>query len=193
MNPEGIVKQTEMKMGQTVDHLIGDLKYKRTGRANPTLIDSLMVDYYGTLTPLQQLSNITVPDAKLLLVQPYDQNSINDIEKSISNSDLGLNPSNDGEVIRIPIPPLSEERRLELGKVASKTAEESKVAIRNHRRNSMADIDSVKNDFSEDEVKRFEKEIQDITDKYISKIDGISYNFESGKYFCDNKFHFFHH
>ena len=173
MNPEAIVKQTEMKMGQTVDHLIGDLQSIRTGRANPTLIDSLMVDYYGTLTPLQQLSNITVPDAKLLLVQPYDQNSINDIEKSISNSDLGLNPSNDGEVIRIPIPPLSEERRLELGKVASKTAEESKVAIRNHRRNSMADIDSVKNDFSEDEVKRFEKEIQDITDKYISKIDGV--------------------
>ncbi|MBB37903.1 MAG: ribosome-recycling factor, partial [Actinobacteria bacterium] len=89
MKPEDIVKQTEMKMGQTVDHLIGDLKSIRTGRANPTLIDSLMVDYYGTLTPLQQLSNITVPDAKLLLVQPYDQNSINDIEKSISNSDLG--------------------------------------------------------------------------------------------------------
>ena len=173
MKPEDIVKQTEMKMGQTVDHLIGDLKSIRTGRANPTLIDSLMVDYYGTLTPLQQISNITVPDAKLLLVQPYDQNSINDIEKSISNSDLGLNPSNDGEVIRIPIPPLSEERRVELGKVASKTAEESKVAIRNHRRNSMADIDSVRNDFSEDEVKRFEKEIQDITDKYISKIDEV--------------------
>ena len=173
MKPEDIVKQTEMKMGQTVDHLIGDLKSIRTGRANPTLIDSLMVDYYGTLTPLQQISNITVPDAKLLLVQPYDQNSINDIEKSISNSDLGLNPSNDGEVIRIPIPPLSEERRLELGKVASKTAEESKVAVRNHRRNSMADINSVKNDFSEDEVKRFEKEIQDITDKYISKIDEV--------------------
>ena len=173
MKPEDIVKQTEMKMGQTVDHLIGDLKSIRTGRANPTLIDSLMVDYYGTLTPLQQISNITVPDAKLLLVQPYDQNSINDIEKSISNSDLGLNPSNDGEVIRIPIPPLSEERRLELGKVASKTAEESKVAIRNHRRNSMADIDSVSNDFSEDEIKRFEKGIQDITDKYISKIDEV--------------------
>ena len=173
MNPEAIVKQTEMKMGQTVDHLIGDLQSIRTGRANPTLIDSLMVDYYGTLTPLQQLSNITVPDAKLLLVQPYDQNSINDIEKSISNSDLGLNPSNDGEVIRIPIPPLSEERRVELGKVASKTAEESKVAIRNHRRNSMADIDSVSNDFSEDEIKRFEKGIQDITDKYISKIDEV--------------------
>ena len=173
MNPEDIVKQTEMKMGQTVDHLIGDLQSIRTGRANPTLIDSLMVDYYGTLTPLQQLSNITVPDAKLLLVQPYDQNSINDIEKSISNSDLGLNPSNDGEVIRIPIPPLSEERRVELGKVASKTAEESKVAIRNHRRNSMADIDSVSNDFSEDEIKRFEKGIQDITDKYISKIDEV--------------------
>ncbi len=173
MNPEEIVKATELKMVQTVDHLVRDFTSIRTGRANPTLIDTLMVDYYGTLTPLQQLANITVPDAKLLLVQPYDQNSINDIEKSISNSDLGLNPSNDGEVIRIPIPPLSEERRMELGKVASKTAEESKVSIRNHRRNSMTDIDSIKKDISEDETKRYEKEIQDITDKYITKIDGV--------------------
>ena len=173
MNPEEIVKATEVKMLQTVDHLVRDFTSIRTGRANPTLIDSIMVDYYGTSTPLQQLSNITVPDAKLLLVQPYDQNSINDIEKAISNSDLGLNPSNDGEVIRIPIPPLSEERRKELGKVASKTAEESKVSIRNHRRNSMTDIDSVKNEISEDEKKRYEKEIQDITNKYITKIDEV--------------------
>ena len=102
MNPEEIVKATELKMVQTVDHLVRDFTSIRTGRANPTLIDTLMVDYYGTPTPLQQLSNITVPDAKLLLVQPYDQNSINDIEKAISNSDLGLNPSNDVKLLGYP-------------------------------------------------------------------------------------------
>ncbi len=173
MNPKKIIQEAEKKMAQTLEHLIRDLQSIRTGRANPTLVEALMVEYYGTSTPLQQLANITVPDAKLLLLQPYDQNSISDIEKAISNSDLGLNPSNDGEVIRIPIPPLSEERRLELGKVASKTSEESKVAIRNHRRQSMGEIESIKADHSQDEVKRFEKEIQEATDKYISQIDEV--------------------
>ena len=173
MNPEDIIKQVDKKMAQALEHLIKDFQSIRTGRANAALVDSLIVNYYGTSTPLQQLANITVPDAKLLIVQPYDQNSIKDIEKSINNSDLGLNPSNDGEVIRIPIPALSEERRIELGKVASKTSEESKVAIRNHRRTSMSELDTVKLDYSEDEIKRYEKGIQDITDKFIVKIDEI--------------------
>ena len=173
MNSKVIIKQTDEKMTQALEHLIKDFQAIRTGRANAAIVDSLIVDYYGTSTPLQQLANITVPDAKLLMVQPYDQNSIKDIEKSISSSDLGLNPSNDGEVIRIPIPSLSEERRIELGKVASKISEESKVAIRNHRRNAMSEIGTVKSDYSEDEVKRYEKDIQDITDKFITKIDNI--------------------
>ena len=173
MNPEDIIKQADKKMAQALEHLIKDFQSIRTGRANAALVDSLIVNYYGTSTPLQQLANITVPDAKLLIVQPYDQNSIKDIEKSINNSDLGLNPSNDGEVIRIPIPALSEERRIELGKVASKTSEESKVAIRNLRRTSMSELDTVKSDYSEDEIKRYEKGIQDITDKFIVKIDDI--------------------
>jgi len=173
MKPEDIIKETDKIMAQTLEHLIKDFQSIRTGRANTVLVDSLIVDYYGTSTPLQQLANITVPDAKLLMVQPYDQNSIKDIEKAINNSDLGLNPSNDGEVIRIPIPPLSEERRIELGKVASKSSEESKIAVRNHRRTSMSEIDSAKSGYSEDEIKRYEKEIQDTTDRFIGRIDDI--------------------
>ena len=173
MKPEEIINAMDKKMAQSIEHLVKEFSTIRTGRANSGLIDGLMVDYYGTPTLLQQLANITVPDAKLLMVQPYDQNSIANIEKSISNSDLGLNPSNDGEVIRIPVPPLSEERRKELGKVASKATEENKVSIRNLRRASINEIDSFKKEFSEDEIKRCEKEIQDITDKYIKKVDEI--------------------
>ena len=173
MKSKDIIDQADEKMTQALQHLIKDFQAIRTGRANAAIVDSLIVDYYGTSTPLQQLANITVPDAKLLMVQPYDQNSIKEIEKTINSSDLGLNPSNDGEVIRIPIPSLSEERRIELGKVASKISEESKVAIRNHRRSAMSEIDTVKSDYSEDEIKRYEKGIQDITDKFITKIDDI--------------------
>ena len=163
----------EKMMAQAIEHLAKELSSIRTGRASAGLIDGLLVDYYGTPTPLQQLANITVPDAKLLMLQPYDQSSIPDIEKAIGNSDLGLNPSNDGEVVRIPIPALSEERRKELGKVASKASEDCKVSIRNHRRSSNTDIDTIKKDYSEDEIKRGEKEIQEITDKYIDKVDEI--------------------
>lgn len=173
MKPEEIIDKMEKMMAQAIEHLAKELSSIRTGRASAGLIDGLLVDYYGTPTPLQQLANITVPDAKLLMLQPYDQSSIPDIEKAIGNSDLGLNPSNDGEVVRIPIPALSEERRKELGKVASKASEDCKVSIRNHRRSSNTDIDTIKKDYSEDEIKRGEKEIQEITDKYIDKVDEI--------------------
>ena len=173
MKPEEIIDKMEKMMVQAIGHYAKELGSIRTGRASAGLIDGLLVEYYGTPTPLQQLGNITVPDAKLLMVQPYDQSSIPDIEKAIGNSDLGLNPSNDGEVVRIPIPALSEERRKELGKVASKASEDCKVSIRNHRRSSITEIDSIKKDFSEDQIKRGEKEIQEITDKYIDKVDEI--------------------
>ena len=173
MKPEEIINKMDKKMMQAIEHLVKELSSIRTGRANSGIVDGLLVDYYGTLTRLQQLANITVPDAKLLMVQPYDQSSIPDIEKAINNSDLGLNPSNDGEVVRIPIPALSEDRRKELSKVASKASEECKVSIRNHRRTSNSEIDSIKKDFSEDEIKRGEKENQEITDKYINKVDEI--------------------
>ena len=173
MKPEEINNKMDKKMIQAIEHLVKEFSTIRTGRASSGLVEGLLVDYYGTLTPLQQLANITVPDAKLLMVQPYDQSSIPDIEKAIGNSDLGFNPSNDGEVVRIPIPALSEERRKELSKVASKASEECKVSIRNHRRSSNTDIDTIKKDYSEDEIKRAEKQIQEITDKYINKVDEI--------------------
>ena len=131
---EVLIKEVESKMLTTVNHLVDEFSAIRTGRANPSLVDKLSVEYYGTKTPLQQLATISVPDPKLLVIQPFDKSSLEEIEKSIMNAGIGLNPTNDGEVIRIPIPPLSEERRKELGKVASKASEEAKVSIRTHRR-----------------------------------------------------------
>ncbi len=160
-------------MKLSINHLVDDLSKIRTGRANPDLVSGINVDYYGTKAPLQQLATINIPDPKLIVVQPFDKNSIQDIEKAIQNEDLGLNPSIDGDVIRIPIPPLSEERRKELIKVASKSAEDTKISIRSHRRNGIDNISKEMNDISSDEVKRIESKIQNITDIYIKKIDEI--------------------
>lgn len=151
---EAIIKTIEQSMLTAINHLIDDFASIRTGRANPSLVEKISVDYYGTKTPLQQLASISVPDPKLLLIQPYDKNSLEEISKSIMNSDIGLNPANDGEVIRIPIPSLSEERRKELGKVASKFSEDAKISIRNHRRNGIDLISKLKDDHSADELKR---------------------------------------
>ena len=137
---EVLIKEVESKMLTTVNHLVDDFSTIRTGRANPSLVDKLTVEYYGTKTPMQQLASISVPDPKLLVIQPFDKSALEEIEKSIMNADIGLNPTNDGEVIRIPIPPLSEERRKELTKVASKASEEAKVSIRTHRRFGIDEI-----------------------------------------------------
>ena len=157
----------------TVNHLIDEFSTIRTGRANPALVDKLSVEYYGTKTPLQQLSTISVPDPKLLVIQPFDKSSLEEIEKAILNADIGLNPTNDGEVIRIPIPPLSEERRKELGKVASKSSEEAKVSVRTHRRFGIDEISKLKDDHSADNIKRLETQIQDLTNNFVSKIDEL--------------------
>ena len=131
------------------------------------------MDYYGTQTPLQQLATINIPDPKLIVVQPFDKSSINEIEKSIQNEDIGLNPAVDGDIIRIPIPALSEERRKELTKVASKESEEAKISIRSHRRNGIDNVSSSMSDSSSDDTKRVESEIQKLTDIYIGKVDEI--------------------
>ncbi len=170
---ESIISEVEESMKLSISHLIDDLSKIRTGRANPDLVSGINVDYYGTKTPLQQLASINIPDPKLIVVQPFDKNSIQDIDKAIQNEDLGLNPSIDGEIIRIPIPPLSEERRKELIKVASKSAEDTKISIRSHRRNGIDNVSKEMNDTSSDEVKRIENKIQEITDVYIKKIDEI--------------------
>lgn len=147
----------------------------RTGRANATLLDRVMVEYYGSPTPLKSLANINTPDASTITIQPYDKTSLNVIEKAIQLSDIGLTPNNDGQVIRLNVPPLTSERRKEFVKMASKFAEEGKVAIRNIRRDA---VDSVRkqeksSEISEDESKDLQDKIQKLTDKYIAKIDEL--------------------
>ncbi|YAI83005.1 MAG: ribosome recycling factor [cyanobacterium endosymbiont of Rhopalodia sterrenbergii] len=147
----------------------------RTGRANASLLDRITVEYYGTETPLNQLANISIPDASSINILPYDKSSMGAIEKAISLSDIGLTPNNDGKIIRLNIPPLTEERRKEMVKLAGKLAEEGKVSIRNIRRDS---IDTVRkqeknNDMSEDESRDLQNEIQKITDKFTTKIDDL--------------------
>ena len=170
---EILIKDIEQKMINSINHLVDEFSTIRTGRANPSLVDKLNVEYYGTKTPLQQLSTISVPDPKLLVIQPFDKTALEEIEKSILNADIGLNPTNDGEVIRIPIPPLSEERRKELIKLASKSAEDAKISIRSNRRNGIDNVTKELKDTSSDEVKRIENKIQEITDIYVKKIDEI--------------------
>ena len=170
---EILIKDIEQKMINSINHLVDEFSTIRTGRANPSIVDKLNVEYYGTKTPLQQLATISVPDPKLLVIQPFDKTALEEIEKSVLNADIGLNPTNDGEVIRIPIPPLSEERRKELGKVASKSSEDAKVSIRSHRRFGIDEISKLKDDNSADEIKRLESKVQELTDKYVNKIDEL--------------------
>jgi len=170
---EEIISDVERNMKLSITHLIDALSKIRTGRANPSLVSNINVEYYGTKTPLQQLATINIPDPKLIVIQPFDKSSINEIEKSIQNEDIGLNPSVDGDILRIPIPPLSEERRKELTKVASKETEDAKISIRSHRRNGIDNVSELLSDSSSDETKRIIGEIQKITDIYISKIDDI--------------------
>ncbi len=170
---ESIISEVEKSMKLSINHLVDDLSKIRTGRANPDLVSGINVDYYGTQTPLQQLATINIPDPKLIVIQPFDKNSIQEIDKAIQNEDIGVNPSIDGDVIRIPIPPLSEERRKELIKVASKSGEEAKISIRSHRRNGIDNASKQLTDASSDDVKRIENKIQNITDEYVKKIDEI--------------------
>ena len=164
----------ETKMGKTLNALESELTTIRAGRANPHILDKLTVDYYGAPTPLQQVANISVPEARMIQIQPWESSLIKGIEKAILTSDLGLNPSNDGKVIRLVFPELTEERRKELAKDIKKKGENAKVAIRNIRRdaNDAFKKQNKANEVSEDELKELENDTQKITDKYIAKIDG---------------------
>ncbi len=145
----------------------------RTGRANSALLDSIRVDYYGTRTPLNQMASISTPEPRLIMVKPFDRSSVSSVEKAIQASDLGLNPSSDGEIIRIPVPPLTEERRKDLVKVVRKHGEEGKVAVRNHRRdcNSMLKDMESDGDASKDDVARALKTVQEMTDTAVAEVD----------------------
>ena len=162
------------KMKKTLEHLAADYQGIRAGRANPHVLDKLRVDYYGTPTPIQQVGNITVPEARMIQIQPWEASLIKEIQKAILSSDLGLNPTNDGKVIRLVFPELTEERRKELAKDIKKKGENAKVAIRNIRRdaNDAFKKQNKANEVSEDELKELENDTQKITDKYIAKIDG---------------------
>ncbi|MCG8452361.1 MAG: ribosome recycling factor [Spirochaetales bacterium] len=168
---QDVKAKAEERMKKTIGALGDDFNLLRTGRASAALFDKVRVEYYGTPTPLNQLANISIPEARLIVIQPFDRNAIGDIEKAILASELGLNPSNDGKVIRINIPPLNEERRKELVKQAKGTAENARVSIRNIRRDTN---DQIKNgEFTEDEQKKGVDDIQKLTDKYVEKIGVI--------------------
>ncbi len=163
------------RMGKSMAALDKDLKRLRTGRASTSLLDGIKLDYYGTLTPLSQMATIAVPESRLITIQPWDASVIKNIEKAILKSDLGLTPSNDGKLIRIAIPPLSEERRKELVKVVHKICEEYKVAVRNIRRDANELIKGFKKDgdVSEDDAFKGQEQIQKITDEFVKLIDGV--------------------
>jgi ribosome recycling factor len=165
----------EEKMEKAVSVAKDDLASVRTGRATPNMFNRIAVDYYGAMTPLNQLSSITIPEARMAVIKPYDQSQLRELEKAIRNSDLGLNPSNDGQIIRVVIPQLSEERRREMVKVARSKGEDARVTIRSIRRKAMEELGRIVKDgeAGEDEVARAEKELQATVDKYVHQVDDL--------------------
>ncbi len=168
-----LLGEASTKMGQALDHVQGEFATVRTGRANAAILHRVTVDYYGTMTPLQQLASVSVPEPQLLLVQPYDKSVLGEIEKAVQASDLGLNPSSDGNVIRLAFPQLNEERRRELIKVVRHMAEEGRIAVRNIRRHTKDDIESLDGEVSEDDIRKGEQDLQTITDEHTGRIDGF--------------------
>ncbi len=172
---ESTYKETKDRMGKSITALKNELKRIRTGRASLSLLDGVRADYYGIPTPLNQMASLSVPESRLITIQPWDVSAIKEIEKAILKSDLGLTPSSDGKIIRITVPPLTEERRKELVKLVNKTCEEYKVAIRNIRRDSNDFLKGMKKEgeISEDDAYKAQEEIQKITDDYVQKIDDL--------------------
>ncbi len=177
---EETLQETKDRMGKTITDLKNELKRVRTGRASLSLLDGIRVDYYGTQTQLNQMASLSVPESRLIVIQPWDVSAIKEIEKAILKSDLGLTPSSDGKLIRISIPPLTEERRKELVKVVSKMCEEHKIATRNIRRDSNELLKGFKKDgdISEDDAFKAQDSVQKVTDEYINRIDEIYKNKE---------------
>ncbi|MBI4524401.1 MAG: ribosome recycling factor [Deltaproteobacteria bacterium] len=167
--------EAEKEMEKSVIAFRKDLAKLRTGRASTALLEGIMVDYYGTLTPLNQLANLSAPEPRLLVIQPYDRGAVGNIEKAVLKTDLGLTPSNDGKLIRIPIPELTGERRKELVKHVKKMAEEFRVSIRNHRRLAIEKLKEIekKKEITEDDLKHAQERVQKMTDDFISKIDKV--------------------
>lgn len=175
-----VLQDAEERMQKTVEVLRKEFQSLRAGRANPAILDKVMVDYYGVPTPINQMANVTAPEARLLVIQPWDKSVTPNIEKAILKSDLGLNPNSDGNVIRIAIPQLTQERRKELVKVIKKKTEEAKVGIRNIRRDANEDLKALEKEkeISEDEEKKGQDDVQKLTDKYIADVDKVLDNKE---------------
>ncbi len=170
-----VLSDARERMTKALEHVRSEFGGVRTGRATPSLVEGLIVDYYGTDVPLRQLAGFSVPDARMLVVSPYDKGSLGTIEKAISSSDLGINPSNDGQVIRLAFPPLTEERRKDLVKVVRHKAEEGRVAVRNVRRTARHELEELQHDgsLSTDELERVEKDLEKLTHGQVSSIDQL--------------------
>lgn len=175
-----LLKHTEEKMDKTLNALDREYKSVRAGRANVSVLDRITIDYYGVPTPIQQMAAVSTPEARTLVIQPWDASMLKEIEKAILTSDIGINPQNDGKLIRLNFPPLTEERRKDIVKDVKKTAEDAKVAIRNLRRDSLDKLKALKKDNSitEDDESNGEKKIQNLTDKFCKEIDNLCSNKE---------------
>jgi ribosome recycling factor len=175
VSTQDIHTETEQRMQKVIESLKKDLSRIRTGRATPALLDGLTVDYYGSPVPVNQVANISIPDARMVVIQPWEKSMISAVEKAIQTSDLGLNPQNDGNLIRLPIPPLSEERRKDIYKNCKKIGEESKIAIRNVRRDSNEKLKKEEKEkvITQDEEKKGLDEIQKTTDRFVKNIDDL--------------------
>ncbi len=170
-----LIKNTETRMDKSINALTREFGTVRAGRANPSVLDKITVDYYGVATPIQQIATVSVPEARILQIQPWDTTTLKLIEKAIQVSDIGINPNNDGRVIRLAFPPLTEERRRDLVKEIKKMAEDSKVAVRSIRRDAIEKLKAMKKDnqITEDDQANGEKKIQTLTDKFCAEIDSL--------------------
>jgi ribosome recycling factor len=172
---DDVIDNTHKRMSKAIDALKKEFSKIRTGRASIALFDDIRVDYYGTPTPLNQVGTLAIPESRLITIQPWEKNLIPEIEKAILKSDLGLNPISDGQLVRISIPPLTEERRKEMVKLTKRMGEDAKIAVRNVRRDANETLKNSekKKEFSEDQLKRGEKTIQELTDKFVKKVDEV--------------------
>ncbi|MFA5500144.1 MAG: ribosome recycling factor [Candidatus Omnitrophota bacterium] len=175
MNARDVIKDVELKMKKTIEATQREFSVVRTGRASPSLVENIRVDYYGASTPLKQVASVSAPDARLVMIQPWDKNALVEIEKAIMKSDIGISPTNDGKSIRLSMPPLTEERKAELDKVVKKIAEDGRVSLRTCRHSAIEHIRKLDKDkaITEDEKFKSQEEIQKLTDKYIKEVENL--------------------
>jgi ribosome recycling factor len=181
LTPDSVLSEVERKMNRTVEALRRELNSVRTGRATPALLENITIEYYGVPTPLKQIASISAPDARAILVQPWDKQSLREIEKSVMKSEMGFNPSNDGNIITVPIPPLTQERRQELVRLLKRKIEEGKVSIRNVRRDGLETLRKMEKDklISQDQNRRSQERLQKATDAHIKTVDEVAVSKEA--------------